>query len=41
MAGFIVTARQGAASEARLFLHTGGTPALFAYGDDVVAGNGD
>jgi D-cysteine desulfhydrase/L-cysteate sulfo-lyase len=37
MAGFKAAARQGGASEARLFLHTGGTPALFAYGDEVVA----
>ncbi len=41
MAGFIAAARGASGKGARLFLHTGGTPALFAYGDEVVAEVGD
>ncbi len=32
MAGFIQRARQAGAGRSLLFVHTGGTPALFAYG---------
>ncbi len=32
MAGFLDRARQGAPGRSLLFLHTGGTPAVFAYG---------
>ncbi len=32
MAGFIQRARQAATGQSLLFVHTGGTPALFAYG---------
>ena len=33
MAGFLDRARQGSPEETLVFLHTGGTPALFAYGN--------
>jgi 1-aminocyclopropane-1-carboxylate deaminase/D-cysteine desulfhydrase-like pyridoxal-dependent ACC family enzyme len=33
MAGFLDRARKGAAGETLVFLHTGGTPAIFAYGN--------
>ena len=33
MAGFLDRARNGASGETLVFLHTGGTPAIFAYGD--------
>ena len=33
MAGFLDRARKGSAEETLVFLHTGGTPAIFAYGN--------
>jgi 1-aminocyclopropane-1-carboxylate deaminase/D-cysteine desulfhydrase-like pyridoxal-dependent ACC family enzyme len=33
MAGFLARARKGTAEETLVFLHTGGTPAIFAYGN--------
>ena len=36
MAGFISIARNGPSDRSLLFIHTGGTPALFAYGDGLV-----
>jgi len=33
MAGFLDRARKGTAEETLVFLHTGGTPAIFAYGN--------
>jgi len=35
MAGFVDRARQAAAGDTMLFLHTGGTPSIFAYGDSL------
>ena len=40
MAGFLAAARRDAGKGVRLFVHTGGTPALFAYGDSLVEGAG-
>ncbi len=36
MAGFLTRARAAEAGQTLLFLHTGGTPALFAYGADML-----
>ena len=33
MAGFLDWARSGSADETLIFLHTGGTPGIFAYGN--------
>jgi D-cysteine desulfhydrase/L-cysteate sulfo-lyase len=38
MAGFLAAARRDAGKGGRLFVHTGGTPALFAYGDSLMEG---
>jgi len=38
MAGFLAAARRDAGKGGRLFVHTGGTPALFAYGDSLLEG---
>ena len=35
MAGFLQRAREAEAGRSLLFIHTGGTPALFAYGDHL------
>ncbi len=40
MAGFLHQASQAAPGQTLLFWHTGGTPALFAYADDLVPGQG-
>ncbi|MCZ6890343.1 MAG: D-cysteine desulfhydrase, partial [Gammaproteobacteria bacterium] len=37
MAGFIQRARQAGPGQSLLFIHTGGTPALFAYGEALEA----
>jgi len=37
MAGAIASARSGPSGRAILFLHTGGTPAIFAYQNDMLA----
>lgn len=43
MAGLIDDVRQGRADRGKplIFLHTGGTPALFVYRDELMAGNAD
>ncbi|MDX1402801.1 MAG: D-cysteine desulfhydrase family protein, partial [Kiloniellales bacterium] len=41
MAGAIDAARKGRDDETFLFLHTGGTPALFAYGEGVLSAISD
>lgn len=35
MAGFLAHARAATENQSHLFIHTGGTPALFAYADDL------
>jgi len=40
MAGFLARARKGTAGETLVFLHTGGTPAIFAYGNVLGEGFG-
>ena len=40
MAAFLDRARKGSADETLVFLHTGGTPSIFAYGDDLGEGVG-
>ncbi len=35
MAGFIQRIRDSKSGRTMLFLHSGGTPAVFAYGDDL------
>lgn len=40
MAGFLDRARKAAAGETLVFLHTGGTPALFAYGNTLAEAAG-
>ncbi|TQV75819.1 D-cysteine desulfhydrase family protein [Denitrobaculum tricleocarpae] len=37
MAGFVSTARQAEGEGALIFIHTGGTPGIFAYEDDLTA----
>ena len=41
MAGFVDRAAEASAGSSLLFIHTGGTPAVFAYGADLAGGPGD
>ena len=41
MAGFLHRAEQAEPGRTMLFLHTGGTPALFAYGDELITAGGN
>jgi hypothetical protein len=41
MAGFLDRARGAGPDDTLIFIHTGGTPGIFAYGDTLTAAAGE